>query len=135
MPHFEADLGQLARIREYVTESAETLGVGAAAFDDLRLAVDEAVTNILLHGYDGSGGIDIDVAARNRDIVIRLRDRAKPFDPVNAAPETMDPPESHTKLGGFGLYLMSRAMDEIEYRRLDSENELTLIKRDVIDVS
>ena len=133
MPHFDADLGQLARIRNFVTETAATLGVRAAAFDDLRLAVDEAVTNILVHGYGGVGGIDIDITARNGDLVIRLLDQATPFDPAIAAPETMAPPETHTEAGGFGLYLMSKAMDEIEYRRLDSQNELTLVKCNVIE--
>jgi anti-sigma regulatory factor (Ser/Thr protein kinase) len=58
-----ADLGQLSKIREFVSESATDLGVDAAAFDDLRLAVDEAVTNILTHGYAGSGDIELELSA------------------------------------------------------------------------
>jgi serine/threonine-protein kinase RsbW len=135
LPHFEADLGQLARIRDFVTESAAALGVTEKVFDDLRLAVDEAVTNILVHGYKGAGTVDIEVVSRGSDLVIRLRDRAPPFDPASAGRESPAPPEPGRQPGGFGLYLMDNAMDEITYRRVNSFNELTLTKRDVILVT
>lgn len=134
LPHFDADLGQLARIRDFVTQTAAALGVTEEILDDLRLAVDEAVTNILVHGYKGAGSIDIDIAARNGDLVIRLRDEAPPFDPVAGKPESIGSPESRTQPGGFGVYLMHNAVDDITYSRVDSCNELTLTKRNVVNV-
>ena len=133
MPRFKADLGRLADIRDFIGEAAAGLGVPAEVRDDLRLAVDEAVTNILLHGYDGAGDIDIEIAARDNDLVIRLSDAAPPFDPVGATPESLAPVEDRTRPGGFGLYLIRQTMDEVDYRRLDAGNELTLIKRDVVN--
>jgi serine/threonine-protein kinase RsbW len=133
LPHFDADLGQLARIRDFVTQSASALGVTEEVRDDVRLAVDEAVTNILVHGYKGPGRIFIEVESSNGDLVIRLRDQAPPFDPVSARPGSLAAPEPRTQPGGFGLYLIHDAMDEITYRRVDFSNELTLSKRDVID--
>jgi len=134
LPRFKADLGRLADIRDFVRESAETLGVSSDILDDLRLAVDEAVTNIVLHGYDGAGDVDIDIAVRENDLVIRLRDGAPPFDPISATPDSLAPAEERTSPGGFGLYLIRQTMDEIGYRRLDSGNELTLVKRDAVNV-
>jgi len=64
-----ADLGQLSKIREFVTDSAAALAVNPEALDDLRLAVDEAVTNILTHGYDGSGEIELDISADGADLI------------------------------------------------------------------
>ena len=133
MPRFKADLDRLADIRDFIGEAAAGLGVPAEVRDDLRLAVDEAVTNILLHCYDGAGDIDIEIAARDNDLVIRLRDSAPPFDPVGATPESLAPVEDRTSPGGFGLYLIRQTMDEVDYRRLDAGNELTLIKRDVVN--
>jgi anti-sigma regulatory factor (Ser/Thr protein kinase) len=135
LPHFNADLGQLARIRDFVTDSAVALGVTEKFLDDLRLAVDEAVTNIIVHGYKGAGSINIEVVSCSGDLVIRLQDKAPPFDPAGARRETLARPESRTQPGGFGLYLMHNAMDEITYRRVNSSNELTLTKRDVIDIT
>ncbi len=128
-----ADLGQLSKIREFVLESATTLGVDPAAFDDLRLAVDEAVTNILTHGYDGSGNIELDMFADGSDLVIRLRDTAPPFNCTLAAASEPGPAQEREKPGGgFGLFLIRNAMDKLVHRKLENGNELTMIKSDVI---
>jgi len=127
-----ADLGQLSKIREFVTESATALGVDPAVFDDLRLAVDEAVTNVLTHGYDGSGDIELDVSADGSDLIIRLSDQAPPFDSTLTKSAGSRPPELKEKPGGFGLFLIERAMDKLVHRKLDNGNELTMIKCGVI---
>jgi serine/threonine-protein kinase RsbW len=127
-----ADLGQLSKIREFVSESATELGVDAAAFDDLRLAVDEAVTNILTHGYAGSGDIELELSADGSDLIVRLRDQAPPFDPTLLAPTDPGPAEEREKPGGFGLFLIKSAMNDLRYRNLDNGNELTMIKSGVI---
>lgn len=135
LPHFDADLGQLARIRDFVTDTAAALGVTEEVRDDLRLAVDEAVTNILVHGYKGAGRIDIEVVSCGRDLMVCLRDQAPPYDPADGRPKSLAPPEPRTQPGGFGLYLMHNAVDEVTYSRVCSFNELTLTKRDVINLA
>ncbi len=132
MPRFKADLGQLSRIREFVTTTATALGVAPTALDDLRVAVDEAVTNVVVHGYGGPGEITIELSADGGDLVVCLRDEAPEFDSVNAAPDELSPAEERTAPGGFGLYLIKQAMDEVQHRPLRPGNELTMIKRNVV---
>jgi len=127
-----ADLGKLSKIRKFVVDSATTLGVDPAAFDDLRLAVDEAVTNILTHGYDGSGNIELDICADGSDLIIRLRDAAPLFDYTLAASPEPGPAEERESPGGFGLFLIRNAMDKLVHRELENGNELTMIKSGVI---
>lgn len=128
----KADLGQLHRIREFVTESARALGASPASFDDLRIAVDEAVTNILTHGYGGPGDVALELEAEGPDLVVRLRDRAPSFDPNLAPPADLRPPGERDNPGGLGVYLMKSVMDEIVHRSVDGGNELTMTKRGVI---
>jgi len=129
-----ADLGQLSKIREFVTDSAAALAVNPEALDDLRLAVDEAVTNILTHGYDGSGEIELDISADGADLIVRLRDAAPPFDSTLVEPADPGPAEDREKPGGcFGLFLIKSSMDKLVHRKLENGNELTMIKCDVID--
>jgi serine/threonine-protein kinase RsbW len=130
-----ADLGQLSKIREFVTDSAAALAVDPEALDDLRLAVDEAVTNILTHGYNGSGDIELDMSADGPDLIVRLRDQAPPFDSTLVEPADPGPAEEREKPGGFGLFLIKSAMDKLLHRNLDNGNELTMIKCGVIDCS
>ena len=127
-----ADLGQLHRIREFVTESAEALGAAPTSFDDLRIAVDEAVTNILTHGYGGPGDVELELTADGSDLVVRLRDRAPSFDPRLAPPADLRPPGERDEPGGLGVHLMKSMMDKIVHRSIDSGNELTMTKCGVI---
>ena len=133
LPRFKADLGQLSRIREFVTKSAEALGVVATALDDLRLVIDEAVTNIVVHGYGGSGEITLELSADGNDLIVCLCDKAPTFDAVSAAPDEISPVEGRTAPGGLGLYLITKSMDDIAHRALHPGNELTMIKRGVVD--
>lgn len=130
-----ADLGQLSKIREFVLDSAKTLGADPTAFDDLRLAVDEAVTNILTHGYAGPGNIELKICADGSDLIIRLRDAAPSFDATQAISLEPGPAEEREKPGGFGLFLIKNAVDKLVHRALENGNELTMIKCGVIDRS
>ena len=128
-----ADLGQLSKIREFVSDSAAELAVDPEALDDLRLAIDEAVTNILTHGYDGSGEIELELSTDGADLIVRLRDAAPPFDSTLVEPADPGPAEDREKPGGFGLFLIKSSMDKLVHRKLENGNELTMIKCDVID--
>jgi serine/threonine-protein kinase RsbW len=132
MLQLRADLGQLKRIRTYVTETATGLGVAAHAIDDLCLAVDEVATNIITHGYGGAGDIEVELRVDGPDLILVLRDRAPAFDLVGTAPGALTPPEERDAPGGFGIYLIHSVMDEVSYRQTPDGNELTMLKRGVI---
>lgn len=132
MPLFKIDLGQLSRIRDFVAETATTLGVDAGALDDLRLAVDEVVTNIFVHGYRGVGEVSIDLEASGKDLVIRVSDSAPAFDPTALDSAELQPLGERADPGGLGVYLVKQAMDEIRYERSEGRNLLAMTKRNVI---
>ena len=129
----QADLGLLSQIREYAIETATSLGVTPGTFLDLRLAIDEAITNILTHGYGGPGEIELDLSVANSDLIVRLRDKAPTFDPALAPTVDLSTPDQRDNPGGFGVFLMKSAMDEIVHRKIENGNELTMIKRNVVD--
>jgi len=121
----------LARIRRFVQESSEAFGVTPADVPGVLLAVDEAVTNIIVHGYAGRGGpVEIEISRSPGALVIRLRDEARPFDPTGApAPDLAVPLEERTP-GRLGIHLIRQVMNELIYRRHpDGRNELTMMKK------
>ena len=132
MPHFKIDLGQLSRIRDFVTETAISLGVDAGALDDLRLAVDEVVTNIIVHGYRGAGEVSLDLKASGDDLVICISDSAPAFDPTELGGTETQTLGERTEPGGLGVYLVNQAMDEIRYERSEGRNLHVMTKRNVI---
>lgn len=131
--HISAELKNLEIIRRFVIESATALGVAPDILSKLQLAVDEAATNVILHGYrnQGQGTIEIEMEQVESDLVIRLRDEATPFDPTEVPLPDINLPLSQRKPGGMGIYLIRRCVDEIRHRLTSSGgNELTLLKRE-----
>ena len=129
----EAELTNLEDIRRFVERSALSLRAGERVISDLKLAVDEAVTNIIFHGYEKSHGTVKISVERNADaLIVCLRDSAPQFDPSKYISSDL-PLSEREAPGGFGIRLIKDVMDEISYRVPGSGgNELTLIKHDVI---
>lgn len=129
------DKKDLADIRHFVTVTGTQVSLESNVIAALRQAVDEAVSNILLHGYQGQAGpLRLDIGRKGADLWIRLRDEAPPFDPTQVPPPDSTIPLPLRPPGGLGLPLIRQAIDELRYRPLpDTGNELTLIKRDVME--
>lgn len=130
----EAELENLKSVRSFINQTGRTLHVDDAALGELCLVVDEAVTNVIVHGYAGEPGqVDIDVAAEQDDLVIRIRDRAKAFEASDVAAPHLQESLSERAYGGMGVYLIRKLTDEAEFRPLPgSGNELRLLRRGVV---
>ena len=133
-----ATLENLKLIRELVESLARTVNFPDVTIYDLVLAVDEAATNIVVHGYksgDAStprqrppGIIEVDTRYEEPALRVTLRDQAPAFDPTAAPVQSELPPLDERMPGGLGIFLMRKTMDELHYRRTaDGWNELTLV--------
>ncbi|MFC2053237.1 ATP-binding protein [Chloroflexota bacterium] len=126
-----AKVENLAEIRRFIREQAAILHVDQATTADMVLAVDEAATNVIVHGYqDEEGIIEIEVRREGDAFIVHLRDETVPFDPTTTPPPDLTLPPEERILGGMGVGLMRRRTDEISHRvTLQRGNELTLVKR------
>jgi serine/threonine-protein kinase RsbW len=126
-----AELENLPRIREFIHEAARQGCLEEQFTDDLVLAVDEIVTNVILHGYNGSRG-KVVILARIAppEVEIIVRDRATPFDPTGVAQPELCLPLEDRPIGGLGVYMARSLTDDMSYRRMEGGgNELRLCKR------
>ena len=126
-----AELGQLAAVRAFVREHLAGLQVAADDVAELVQAVDECVTNVIIHGYAGrEGEVEIELGEIEDEVVLRVRDRAGAFDPTAVAAPDPDRSLEERLHGGMGVPLMRASVDELQHRLLpDGRNELTMIKR------
>lgn len=120
----------LEDVREFVSEHALDAEFSEADVEQLKIAVDEACTNVIEHAYDGEGEhpIDIAVILKPDRFTIRIRDRGKKFDPTRYKEPNLVEYAKTRKSGGFGVHIMRRLMDQVEYRTTGSTNECLLIK-------
>jgi serine/threonine-protein kinase RsbW len=127
-----ADLDNLKQIRDFVEASARLAGLHQERTGELILAVDEAVTNIVMHGcQQGNCTIELEFQTNLDDCIIRIRDNARLFDPIAVSdPDLCISPLERQMPGGFGVYLFKHLVDQTSYRATpDGRNELTLLKR------
>jgi serine/threonine-protein kinase RsbW len=97
---------------------------------DTQLAVEEAITNIIVHGYeDVPGEISVSCREENGIIEVRLEDRAVPFDPLSLPEPDLESDVEDRKIGGLGIYLIRQVMDGIRYQFKDGKNILFLTKK------
>ncbi len=126
-----ADLDALARISAFITEAAEQCGLDDRATWQVQLAVDEAATNVIQHAYDleHPGNITLSWACESSRFIITLRDQGRQFDPQGVPePDTSSPLEDR-QVGGLGIYLITRLMDEARFEFHPQEgNVLTMVK-------
>ncbi|NLD57550.1 MAG: ATP-binding protein [Methanomicrobiales archaeon] len=117
-----------------VSERLETLMSGARfspeAVLDTQLAVEEAITNVIVHGYKQKGN-EIRIACQLIDgaIVIRITDSAPPFNPLSLPTPDLDSDVNERRIGGLGIYLIRRVMDGVEYAYEGGNNVFTLTKK------
>jgi serine/threonine-protein kinase RsbW len=133
-----AEVANLKIIRDHVEAAAHAAAFPDVTVYDLVLAVDEAATNIIVHGYGGGtaapggetppGAIEVDIRLDEPALIVTLRDQAQPFDPTATPIQAELPPLSERMPGGLGIFLMRKTMNELRYRRTpDGWNELTLV--------
>lgn len=126
-----AELESLSTFRGFINEACQAANLDDETCYDIKLAVDEACTNIIEHGYAGlePGSIVLSVQYGTRQIVVRITDFGHPFEPSEPpAPDTEAAFESG-KLGGFGLFFIYRSMDTVTYESTVSGNTLTMIRQ------
>lgn len=126
-----AELGNLDAVRDFVRESTAALGADGRTVASLLLAMDEAATNVVEHGYRGRPGmLEIEIFREAQTVVMCLRDRAPTFDPTSeVAPPDLTSPLEERDPGRLGVYFIRQFMDEVVHRVMPAGgNELVMKK-------
>lgn len=126
-----AELPQLPTLLALADRACSEAGAGMTVAYAVRLAVEEAVANIIAHGYGptGQGSIDLTIAWNAEHIRVDIRDQAPPFDPAQVPPPDLDSPWETRNPGGIGWALINQLMDSVAHQyHPDTGNHLTLTK-------
>lgn len=127
----QASTEHLAEVRDFVAKYASEFGFKKQDVADIRLAVDEAYTNIIKHSYknDSRKSVDIQLGFDRDKFWISLFDTGESFDPDSYTDPDLRQKIKEKKRGGVGVYLIKKLMDDVEYLNEGSMNEIRMVKK------
>ena len=111
----ESKISSLHIVEKTVDEATSELGISQECYGKILVSVLEAVNNAIIHGNksDPQKFVDIEMSSVNGDMIIKVTDQGKGFNPKMVPDPTI--PENLQELNGRGVFLMSRLADKIEY--------------------
>jgi len=125
-------LDQVPTACDFAAEAAENAGLDERGVYHCQLAVDEACTNVIEHGYSPDAAnqfIDI-ICRRERDrFTIAILDDSPAYDPLQSEEPDITSPLEEREVGGWGVYFIKKLMDEVRYDYDGNRNRLLLVKR------
>lgn len=127
--HFQPIKGRAREILKAILQTPELASCSLKDVMVLRLACEEVVMNITSYAYpEGIDGyLDVEIQKTDR-IVIRFIDSGKPFNPLNQPTPDTSLPWKHRHIGGLGIFLVTKKMDDIHYVYEENKNILTIEK-------
>ncbi len=126
----ENKISELDKIRDALEEMAAAWGLPPQVSMSVNLALEEAFTNIVNYAYDDDGRheITLDFHMRDNELHIAIRDDGRPYDPTVQDEPDIALPATDRPIGGLGIFLIKKIMDEVRYERKDDKNQLFLKK-------
>ncbi len=121
----------LSEVRNFVANHAAECGFSEQEIADIRLAVDEAYTNIIKHAYnnDRQKAVDIELGCDQSELWVALLDTGNAFDPNNYKKPDIREKIKRKKRRRLGVYLIRQLMDDVEYQTDESTNTIRMTKR------
>ena len=124
-----ADITGLPAATAFVNGRLAQFGCPEKSAAQIDVAVEEIFTNIAKYAYgEGTGDVMIRVREEESSAVIEFRDRGAAFDPLAKPDPDVTLSSEDREIGGLGIFMVKKSMDDVNYRREDGENILTLRK-------
>ena len=125
------DLQEVPRLNAFVEEVCQSVGFDEITSMDIKVAVEEAVVNVMKYAYPPGQQRDVTIEAASNELRLKFTiiDCGKPFDPTVQSEVDTTLSANERKIGGLGIHIIRQNMDSINYERIDNLNVLTLRKK------
>jgi serine/threonine-protein kinase RsbW len=124
------DLAEITRLAGELEAFCDQHGVNPGAVMALNLSLEEAVTNVINYGFDGGEHvIDVELVAADGAIAATISDDGKEYNPLLREDPDVNASLDERRIGGLGVLLVKKLMDDVAYERRDGRNILTMRKR------
>lgn len=129
----DATVENIAAVTDFVNEELEKADCPLKIQMKVDLVIDEAFSNIALYAYPegavGQATVELGVAEEDRTLTLRFTDSGVPYNPLEKEDPDVTLSAQDREIGGLGIFLIKKNMDEVFYERSQNKNILTLKKR------
>jgi anti-sigma regulatory factor (Ser/Thr protein kinase) len=117
-------ISEIERLSKVVADFSLENGLSEQARDDVTLALDEMLANVILHGLPDSAEHEIIVQLYLEPgyVAVVVEDEDVPFNPLEAPEPDLTGPIEARPIGDLGIHLVRNFMDKLEYHRQDGRN-------------
>ena len=127
----EAAIENIEKVTDFVNSELDELGCPLKAQMQIDVAIDELFGNIARYAYSpdtGNATVRFDAEENPLRAVITFIDSGKPFNPLDSAEPDTTLSAEERQVGGLGIFIVKKTMDDISYRYCDGQNILTIRK-------
>jgi len=125
-----ATIHNIIPITEFVNDILEANDCAMKAQIQLEVAIDEIVSNIANYAYGvNSGDVKVEVEMLGDFVRLTFIDSGKPFNPLEMKEPDVTETAMDDSVGGLGIFIVKKTMDEMSYRYENQQNILTIKKR------
>lgn len=126
-----ATVENIETVTDFVNEQLEALDCPMRAQMQIDIAIDELFGNIAQYAYApkiGQATVQLEVTEDPRAVVITFIDSGIPYDPLQNEDPDITLSAEERQIGGLGIFMVKKSMDEISYKYQDGKNILTIKK-------
>lgn len=123
------EISELDRLHGFVSAVCQEMGTGISFQNDIDLALEEVVVNVIRYAYPKGirGHVEVSAQTEHDTLILTVKDRGEAFDPTRTQEVDIDQPLEQRKIGGLGIHIVRKIMDRLHYQRTsDGYNILTM---------
>ena len=126
-----AEKENIPAVIDFINGELENLGCSLRTVTQIDVAIDELYSNIAYYAYgERHGQVTVRIESEDRPpvVVISFQDEGKPFNPLEQGDPDVTLPARERKIGGLGIFMVKKSMDDVRYEYRDGKNILTIRK-------
>ena len=125
------EIGEISSLAGFMDSIAERMKMTPEVAANVNLALEEAVSNVVMYAYpEGEKGlVEIEADIRKTSLILKVSDSGKPFNPLSAPIADTTLGVAERQVGGLGIFLMRTIMDSVSYSRKSGRNILKMTKK------
>ena len=124
------NLSDLEALRQHLNKFGRVTGLSEACITDVNICLDELFTNIVSYGFEDDLAhiIVFTMHLDNEELTLIIEDNGIPFNPLEKKDPEVPADLIDVRIGGLGIHIVRKLMDDIRYHRKQGKNKLTMKK-------